>query len=454
VVTIVAIVVLVSCNTTRNAQFVDVDQMVAKRDYETAIKAISAPDAGIYSDRDKALLALDVAMLYHLAGNSKASTRTFNDAEQFIQENFSKSVTNAAASFLINDYMLEYYGEDYEDIYLNVFKALDFARLGSFDGAWVEVRRVNNKLNLLEDKYKKLADGMNSDKNSGGSVKAGSTEFHDSALARYLSLILYRGDGRPDDAALDLKKLKEAFSSQPSVYNYALPKLDAMLASSAKTKVNLISFTGKAPSKRANTLTLSTKTDTILVKLQTENSKGVMETKDLSAMYVKGIDGGYNFKCQLPEMVKVPSRIAKVVVNVDGKPAGELAVLESIENTAIATFKVKEPITFAKTVIRTVVKGILAAEGKKAISKKDDGILGLLLGVAVDVAVDASEQADLRSSRFFPGKAWVGEFELDDGKHDIVVQYLDASGNTVYTDSMSTTVNKKGLNLLSSYALL
>jgi hypothetical protein len=172
-----------------------------------------------------------------MAGLPERSTANFNEAERLIEENYTKSITNAAASFLLNDYSLEYFGEAYEDLYLNVFKAIDYIRLDNFDGAFVEVRKVGNKLNLLEDKYGRLAEGMNSSSDAKGAVKAGKTEFHNSALARYLSVLLYRADGLSDDAALDLRKLNEAFLTQPTVYDFPPPKLDSMLEGSDKARL-------------------------------------------------------------------------------------------------------------------------------------------------------------------------------------------------------------------------
>ncbi len=452
---------LSGCMTTRNSVFVEVNNRVMQRDYAGAIDELGGPNRKkYYSDNDAVLYHLDVGVLYQLAGDQQQSSANLGEAERLIEENYTKSVTGAAASFLINDYAMAYAGEAFEDIYLNVFKCLNYAKERSLDGAFVEMRKVGNKLNLLEDRYGKLAKGMNSSKDAGGAVKVGKTEFHNSALARFIGIVLYRADGKQDDAALELKKLKQAFKDQPNVYNFPAPNLDGMLAATKKARLDLVGFTGQSPAKRAYTVRIMTSPNLLTITYEKENTVGRMELQAAVQLQIPGIDGGYFFKCQLPEMIARPSAVGKIAVLVDGQPAGELALLESIENAAIETFKLKADMVFTKTVIRTAVKGIVAAKAKEAINKQAAGqgtaglLLGFAAGLATDVAVEASEQADLRCANFFPGNAWVGEVLVDPGKRTVSLQYFDKNGALVYQDDLGERdVGAKTLNLFPSYAL-
>jgi len=96
-----------------------------------------------------------MGMLYHYDGDYVKSNEFLTEAEYAIEDLYTKSVGKAVASMLLNDNALDYFGEDYEDIYLNIFKALNYFHMNKSEDAFVEIRRVNNKLNLLEDKYKK-----------------------------------------------------------------------------------------------------------------------------------------------------------------------------------------------------------------------------------------------------------------------------------------------------------
>ncbi len=76
------------------------------------------------------LYYLDLGMLHHYAGNYAKSNEFLQKAEYAIEELFTASVSKIATSLLLNDNALDYSGEDYEDIYLNIFKALNFIALG------------------------------------------------------------------------------------------------------------------------------------------------------------------------------------------------------------------------------------------------------------------------------------------------------------------------------------
>jgi uncharacterized protein len=457
--TVLAFPLLGCATTSRNAAFADVDALMSQRKYAAAADALSSPEGQTaYKKQDAVLFYLDVGMLQHLAANHEGSTHCLDEAERLIEANFSKSVSSAAASFLLNDTVLEYSDETYEDLYINVFKALDYAALDKFDDAFVEIHRVGDKLNALDDKYGSLAGSMNGAQNSGSAVKAGKTEFHDSALAHYLSFILYRADGKDDDAELEGNAIDKAFESQPHIYNFTEPARPGLSWAGNVVPLDIIGFTGNSPIKRARTIYILTQKDGIVITSSGEDSSGNSVLQGIQYISSPGIEAGYNFKCQLPEMFKCGSKVERIMVSIDGKEVGDLSLLESLENAAIDTYKLKEPIIYIKTIIRTAVKGVLAAKAKDALKKNSStesgAIASLIGGIALDAGVNASEAADLRSARYFPARAYVGEFFVEPGVHRVELHYYDGAGKLVWADSLGErTVRPKGLNLVSAYAL-
>ncbi len=450
----------VSCATmTRNALFQKADAGAASRNYDQAARLLDGPDTKTYyNDKDQVLRYLDTGLLFQLAGEPQESVRRLEEADRLIEQNYTKSLSEAAASFVLNDYQLEYFGEAYEDIYVNVFKALDYIDLRKFDDAAVEIRRVNTKLNILEDKYGRYADSMNASPAAKGQARSGRTEFRDSALARYLSSLLYQAEGKPDDAELDLRKLHDAFSAQPNLFDFPVPPVGTA-ASQDKVRVNVLTFTGKSPLKRANNLRINTLNNLIVISQQTEDASGHLVFSNLAPLVFPGVEGGYNFKAELPQMVLRPSRIAKIQVLIDGQPAGTVSLIEKLDAIANETFKLSETPILFKTVIRTVTKGILTKKAKDAASHAaaSAGEVGLVLafagGLAADLAVDASEQADLRVGRYFPGRASVGEFDVTPGTHTVSVEYYGVQGELLYRDPGVKKDYQAGLNLVASYDL-
>ena len=454
-----ALLVLTGCMTTRNEPFVQVDELARSGQYEQAAQMLSGEDRDVfYNERDKVLYHLDVGMLYHYADRYDESTRHLTEAEFLIEEYFTKSISQAAASLLINDTTQDYAGEDYEDIYLNVFKALNFLRDDDFDGAFVEVRRINNKLNLLEDKYRGMAAGYNSAEEAQMQFEPGDTNFHNSALARYLSMIMYRAEGDYDSARIDFRSIEAAFRDQPGVYDFEQPDLSDALDPSVGPRLVVVAFTGESPTKRADTLRVITETDLVIIQGERENDQGVLETTRLDVLPFPGVEGGFRFKFQLPRMVLRGSDVARIEVLVDGRSVGTLERIESIQRVARETFEVRKPIIYLKTITRTVIKGILAERGKQQLQNAaaDAGTLGMLgsiaAGIATDVAVDASERADLRISRYFPAFAYVGEFEVPQGEHTVSVRYFDGIGNLLGQESFGPRmIDGSGVNLVTSY---
>jgi len=107
-------------------------------------------------------------------------------------------------------------------------------------------------------------------------------------------------------------------------------------------------------------------------------------------------------------------------------------LLEDMSKVADAAFQVKKPIIYLKSIIRTIVKGVVTQKQKSDISKKTgDSILGILANAAIDTAVGISENADLRCWRLMPGKCLVGEFVVKPGSHKIEIHYLDSANRIV-----------------------
>ena len=166
----------------------------------------------------------------------------------------------------------------------------------------------------------------------------------------------------------------------------------------------------------------------------------------------KGVPPGLHFKLELPYLEPRGSEVASVLVQVDGGAWTELSLFESIENIAIATYEVKRPLIYLKGITRTVVKGLAAERAKREINARvENPLLSLLGGLATDVAVDVSEAADLRTSRFLPSRTYFGELELSPGTYEIVFEYRDAAGTIIHRDVRPDLTIRDGSVLESTF---
>jgi len=452
----IAVALLAGCasTVTYKQQFVGIEAKLRAHDYATALSQIQAHKSIAYTQKDQVLFYLDAGMLSHFDGRWRESNEILSQAENAIESAYTRSVSRATASVMLNDNSLEYVGEDYENIYLNVFKALNYVKLGGFDSALVEVRRIGNKLNVLEDKQARMAQGYNRSEKRGKNFKQGSNRFYDSALARYLSMLMYRAEGAWDDARIDLERIEAIWQEASHIYTYRMPDLSTALSPppDGYAKLNVISFFGRSPDKLARTLYIHTQPRLITITATEQTGYQNQQVRALETFPWAGPDPlpvGQQLKFQVPYLKMRGSRVGRIRLQLNGRELASFGTIESMDKVAYETFKVKEGLIYLKTITRAVAKGVARAETVAELQKHRDG--QQVPTFLVDALFNATENADLRISQFFPAAADICEIDVPVGSHRVEVVYYDRNGNRLYTDDLGTiTVSEGRLNLLES----
>jgi hypothetical protein len=419
---------LVSCAT---GSFAKVDSAVGREDFSGASEILAASRSSHYTNRDAVLYYLDRGMLAHYAGLYDDSSQLLEAGERAIEDAFTKSMTMEAGTYLLNDNTREYAGEDYEDIYLNAFNALNYYHRGDMEGALVEIRRMNNKARYLADKYgviltnlqkKALQESAPLPPNPGGPLR-----FTDSALARYLGVLFYRSAGRPDDARIDRDLLLAAFANSPVLYPHPVPAsvAEELEIPQGMARLNVLAFSGLSPVKEA-----------VVLRVPLPPARWI--------------------KIALPEMVSRPSEVGGIEVVFEDGLSFDLELLENIDAVAQETFKERRNVIYAKTIIRSAMKSTASVVLDAAAEGQNDNA-GLALGILsilTQVYAEASEQADLRVSRYFPAKAWAGGINLEPGVYSFQVNYYGPSGRRLASlrfDDME--IREGALNLTEAVCL-
>lgn len=438
---------------TNKSHYAGTDKMLARADYPSAITRIETSKSKAYTYKDRAVYYLDIGMLYHWNGDYEKSNEMLEMAERAIEDNFTKSISRSASSMIMNDNVLAYAGEDYEDIYLNVFKALNYLALGENDNAFVEVRRIDHKLVQLESKYEGVARKMSSAEEAQVDFVAGKSRFQESALGRYLGILLYRAETKWDDVRIDHEKIERGWKHQPGIYTFPLPDLSRSTRqlTSAKARLNVIAFSGRSPEKKADTFYIHTEENIIVLASSAENYLGTQSLSDLRFIPWQGITEGYHFKIQLPYMKRHPSHVHRIEVVVDEQSPETMERIESLENAALETFSVKKPVIYLKTLTRAIIKGLAAEQAKQELTENMDSSMAFFTRLAADLMVDQTENADLRGSRFFPAQASVRELHLDEGVYDIAINYYDRRGQLLRSDERTgVRLEANRLNVVES----
>jgi len=380
----------------------------------------------IYKIKDNVLLELELGTVNHFNQQYDSSTIHFERAEEKIDQLYTKSISRGLASFLItNDNALAYDGEDYEDIYLNTFKSLNFIHLNNLEGALVEARRMAFKLSQLKIKYEGLAEALaRADTLEETEWKTGKSNIQNSAFSHYLAGILYAKSGKPDDARIEYERMLEAIREQPKLYHFRQTDEKSLqrIKNPAQFNVLITAFAGRAPIKRQHDI------------------RTYVPSRDLY------------LKFSVPSLNLYPSQVRSVEVIFNDTLRTSVNLMEEMDLVSREMYKIKEPIIYARAFARSLLKAL----GSNAISNKlkekkensdengkdDKKGLGILAGIFGKVGQEVSEKADLRSWQTMPGKVYANTVKLPAGEHHAVIQYYDADGRILYNREKKLTISQ------------
>jgi hypothetical protein len=161
-------------------------------------------------------------------------------------------------------------------------------------------------------------------------------------------------------------------------------------------------------------------------------------------------------KIALPEMVSRRSDIARIEAVFDSGGGFKLELLEDIDAAARETFKTRQGVIYLKTVIRAMLKSISSSVLDSAAQEREDdtGAVLYLLSLLAQFFAEASEQADLRVSRYFPAKAYVGGINVKPGVYSFQVKYYNKSGREIGSVRyQNMRVRENTLNLAEAVCL-
>jgi hypothetical protein len=424
-------ILLLSCATTD--AYRPIDNEIYHGKYDDGVSLIEQQKKQMYRERDALLYYLDKGLLTHYGRRFEESIPLLQEGERAIEAAYTKSITQEIGTYILSDNTREYGGEDYEDIYINAFNALNYYHEDNLEDALVEIRRMTNKLQFLAVKYGVLMTDMQKvaleqSSEIPANEYLASAKFNDSALARYLGLLFYRGIGQYDDARIDRDYLKIAFANAPTVYTHPVPaSVDEELdIPQDKARLNVLAFSGMAPIKEEE-----------VIRIPLPNVRWI--------------------KIALPVLIERPSLVSRIEAVIDnGEKRFNLELLEDIGAVARETFKEKKGLIYTKSILRATIKGVSSSVLSEA-SDQTEGGTSLLLGIlslGAQVMAEATEQADLRTSRYFPSKAYVGGITLDPGRYSVTVNYYAGNGRLLASYSQGPIeIRANTLNLTETVCL-
>lgn len=169
-------------------------QTIEAGNFEKADKLLQK-DKKMARGKNKILFYLNLGYVEFMAGRPEKSNQAFETAEQLIDEQVRNPALQAAV-LLSNPEILPYKPEDFEVIMVNFYKSMNYLQLGDMEGAMVEVRKINIKLQQLNDKY---PDHKN--------------RYQRDAFAHLLMGLIYDASGNYNDAFIAYRNAFETYQT-------------------------------------------------------------------------------------------------------------------------------------------------------------------------------------------------------------------------------------------------
>jgi hypothetical protein len=132
-----------------------------------------------------------------------------------------------------------------------------------------------------------------------------------------------------------------------------------------------------------------------------------------------------------------------------------LELLEDISAVVTATIVQKNNLIYTKSILRASIKGIAATvfDSMAQNSNENQGLYSLL-AIGSQVLAEASEQADLRIARYFPGRAFVGGINLVPGTYSFTVTFYGENRSVIAVRRHENIqINSNTLNLTEDVCL-
>ncbi len=400
-----------------------------------------------YSSNSAVLYDMDRGMTLHLAGRYDASNAVLEQAETEIDHLYTRRIRTEAKAFLVNDTLLPFEGDPYEQVMVNVVKALNYALMGQINEALVEARRIDHRLNLLADQT------------------ADREAYRDDGFARYVTGLLYEAAGDLNDAFIayrkayegyqgarawlhvgapamlhkDLLRTSEAlgFTTEFEQYRQAFPNAAWMPATETGQLAQLvvISYNGRAPHKEDRFVDLPVSMDALKLVVLTKAYMGRSSQQNRAAESVLYGLNGRVVRVAVPALVPQKTTVAHSQVSLTGPGASVTASTELAQNvTALAEKNLGDQFSrvAVKAVARAAVKFALA-EGvgrtAQAAAGRDAGpIVGLLASLIAKSVAVGTEEADKRSWRTLPDEIQIARLWVPEGTYTMDVRPVDRTG--------------------------
>jgi hypothetical protein len=444
----IAVLIVLLLSSCRSDPIPRIDEALVVGQYGDALNIHENNKNRLYNNKGEILYELNSGMLNHYAGNYGDSISILQSGERSIEQAFTRSITESIVTFFLNDRNRTYPGEDFEDVYINIFNALNYYHIDQHGSAQVEIRRLIQKLQFIQVKYDLIAakeeeaylKNVNTRKAARDTQRLGvamnyrqfnyKTALNDSVLGRYLGILFYREAGMYDDARIDYEAMERIFYTAVRAYNYQIPSSvrEELNVKPNEARLNVISFSGLNPLKGE------------------EKKDYARNYHEKQAARLRLAFPALVTKYKAPTLIDRPSTIGRIELVFNN---GRVYQMELLEDLAFTQSELLRPvIEREENQIRKSFLNKMSFLG--AISLYFTPVIWLGGPIITKNWVDT----DTRISRYFPGQVHVSGIGLDPGVYSFKVNYYNEMGEIITSVPYNNVQVVAGkLNLIEAFCL-
>lgn len=407
-------------------------EAVGKGEFEQAEKLLQK-DKRQARNKNKILYYLNQGYVEFMLGNFEKSNAAFEITEQLTEEQ-QKNVLTEAAVLVSNPEIRPYKPEDFEVIMINFYKALNYLQLNNMEDALVEARKINIRLQQLNDKYPDHKNRYQQDAFAQllmGLIYDAAGDANNAFIAYRNAYNTYQNDymkkfglGAPEQLKKDLMRTAYlcGFNNELNQYEKEFGMKYTPEAPSSNGELVLFWLNGFGPVKAEWGITFT--------KIQRGDGAIVFHNEDLGLTFPFFWGSGFSdsdrnslanvnvVRAVFPKYVERKPAYTKGILKYDSKSYA-LEEAEDINQIAFKTLHDRMVREMANSLLRVAVKqGI-----KHAASKENEW-----LGFAVDLANAFTEKADTRNWQTLPYSISYARIPLRAAENHIELQFTGAKG--------------------------
>jgi uncharacterized protein len=440
--------------------FMTIERALATQQYDVALQSIERQSN---QKNQRVLYLLNKGMILRMKRDFTGSNLALEAAKQEINRLYATSIRENTLSFVVNDSTVSYTGDEYEQVLLHFYMALNFLELGKPDAARVEALQVDIKLRELDE-------------------NSNSQQFGEHALSRYLTAMIYEDGSEWSDAMIAYRKAYEEYkkttaSPIPNLLKQDLLRLTQRLGlhdEQAKyqtefgiTPEKISTIPPQEPPKKSaheskehEQLAIPRNGELVfflhngLAPIKREKAVSLLDPSSGKIVrialpyYQARLNPVHAARISVVKQQPTPNLLLPALNNPDASTTNTKTTeqMENVAAVAERTLNARMPAITARTLARAVAKVQLQNVVTKPSNKDNDAMVRLIGGVAMQIASIATERADTRSWLTLPSNIQLARLPLSPGSYKVKIELLAAGGQVVdareYADIVVAPVRK------------